>query len=77
MKVSKKQQAAWDKKNTDRMNGHVANNLEREGWVKDKKTGEWYDPKDRTPKEQISDAMTKEIQELRAQQVQDRKTGGG
>lgn len=30
---------------------------------------------DRTPKEQISDAMTKEIQELRAQQVQDRKTG--
>lgn len=30
---------------------------------------------DRTPKEQISDAMTKEIQELRARQVQDRKTG--
>ena len=30
---------------------------------------------DLTPKEQISDAMTKEIQELRAQQVQDRKTG--
>ena len=29
----------------------------------------------RTPKEQISDAMTKEIQEARAQQVQDRKTG--
>jgi hypothetical protein len=25
--------------------GHVANNLEREGWVKDKKTGEYYDPK--------------------------------
>jgi hypothetical protein len=23
----------------------VANNLEREGWVKDKKTGEYYDPK--------------------------------
>lgn len=73
MKVSKKQQAAWDKKNTDRMDGHAANNLEREGWVKDKKTGEWYDPKehkmiDRTPKEQISYAMTKEIQELRARQ---------
>ena len=45
MKVGKKQQAAWDKKNTDRMDGHVANNLEREGRVKDKKTGEWYDPK--------------------------------
>jgi hypothetical protein len=30
---------------------------------------------DRTLKEQISDAMTKEIQEARAQQVQDRKTG--
>lgn len=85
MKVSKKQQAAWDKKNTDRMDGHVANNLEREGWVKDKKTGEWYDPKakfdelmkqpeDRTPKEQISDKMTKEIQTLRAQQVYTRST---
>jgi hypothetical protein len=45
MKVSKQQQATWDKKNQDRMNGHVANNLEREGWVKDKKTGEYYDPK--------------------------------
>ena len=30
---------------------------------------------DRTPKEQISDQMTKEIREARAQQVQDRKTG--
>ena len=30
---------------------------------------------DRTPKEQISDQMTREIQEARAQQVQDRKTG--
>ena len=46
MKVSKKQQAAWDKKNTDRMDGHVANNLEREGWVKDKKTGEYYKPQE-------------------------------
>ena len=45
MKVNKQQQAKWDKKNQDRMNGHVANNLEREGWVKDKKTGEYYDPK--------------------------------
>jgi hypothetical protein len=46
MKVSKNQQAAWDKKNTDRMDGHVANNLEREGWVKDKKTGEFYNPQE-------------------------------
>jgi hypothetical protein len=45
MKVNKQQQAKWDKKNQDRMNGHVANNLEREGWVKDRKTGEYYDPK--------------------------------
>jgi hypothetical protein len=30
---------------------------------------------DRTPKEQISDKMTQEIQAARAQQVQDRKTG--
>jgi hypothetical protein len=30
---------------------------------------------DRTPKEQISDQMTQEIQAARAQQVQDRKTG--
>jgi hypothetical protein len=45
MKVSKKQQAKWDKQNMDISNGHSANNLEREGWVKDRKTGEWYDPK--------------------------------
>jgi hypothetical protein len=25
----------------------VANNLDREGWVKDRKTGEWYNPKQR------------------------------
>ncbi len=30
---------------------------------------------DRTPKEQISDQMTQEIQAARARQVQDRKTG--
>ena len=45
MKVGTKQEPTWDKKNTDRMDGHVANYLEREGWVKDMKTGEWYDPK--------------------------------
>ena len=46
MKVSKKQQAAWDKKNTDRMDGHVANNLEAEGLVRDRKTGEYYKPQE-------------------------------
>ena len=30
---------------------------------------------DRTPKEQISDRMTQEIQAARAQQVQDRRSG--
>jgi hypothetical protein len=47
MKVGKKQQAKWDKRNMDQSNGHSANNLEREGWVKDRKTGEWYNPKER------------------------------
>lgn len=45
MKWSKKQQAKWDKKRMDLSNGHSANNLEQAGWVKDRKTGEWYDPK--------------------------------
>lgn len=30
MKWSKKQQAKWDKKNMDKMDGHCANNLETE-----------------------------------------------
>jgi hypothetical protein len=46
MKVSKKQQAAWDKKNMDRSNGHSANNLEAEGYVRDRKTGEYYKPQE-------------------------------
>jgi hypothetical protein len=46
MKVSKKQQAAWDKKNMDRSNGHSANNLEAEGYVRDRKTGEYYNPQE-------------------------------
>jgi hypothetical protein len=46
MKVSKKQQAAWDKKNMDRSNGHSANNLEAEGYVQDRKTGEYYKPQE-------------------------------
>ena len=47
MKWSKKQQAKWDKRNMDLSNGHAANNLEQAGWVKDRKTGEWYDPQER------------------------------
>jgi len=46
MKVSKKQQAAWDKKNMDRSNGHSANNLEAEGYVRDRKTGLYYNPQE-------------------------------
>ena len=47
MKVSKKQQAKWDKRNMDLSNGHSANNLEQAGWVKDRKTGEFYNPQER------------------------------
>jgi hypothetical protein len=45
MKWSKKDEAKWAKKRKDVSDGHSANNLEREGWVKDRKTGEYYDPK--------------------------------
>ena len=45
MKVSKKQIAKWQQQEQARSQGHVANNLEQEGWVKDRRTGEWYDPK--------------------------------
>lgn len=47
MKWSKKQQAKWDRRNQVISDGHVANNLEAEGWVKDRRTGEWYNPKER------------------------------
>ena len=45
MKVSKKEIAKAQEKERRTSDGHVANNLEREGWVKDRKTGEHYDPK--------------------------------
>jgi hypothetical protein len=45
MKVSKKEIAKAQEKERRTRDGHYANNLEREGWVKDKKTGEYYDPK--------------------------------
>ena len=45
MKLSKKTIAKFQQQEAKKSAGHVANNLEREGWVKDRKTGEWYDPK--------------------------------
>ena len=47
MKVSKKQIAKWQEQERKRSDGHVANNLEQAGWVRDRKTGEWYDPQER------------------------------
>jgi hypothetical protein len=47
MKVSKKQIAKWQQQEQKQSAGHVANNLEQEGWVKCRKTGEWYNPKQR------------------------------
>jgi ribosomal protein S8 len=47
MKVGKKQMAKWMQQEQARSNGRVANNLEQEGFVKDRKTGEWYNPKER------------------------------
>jgi hypothetical protein len=47
MKVSKKEIAKFQEKEQRTRAGHAANNLEREGWVKDKKTGEFYNPQER------------------------------
>ena len=47
MKISKKQIQKWQQQEQRRSEGHVANNLEQAGWVKDRKTGEWYDPQER------------------------------
>ena len=44
-KLSKKEIAKFQAKDMKKHDGHAANNLEQAGWVKDKKTGEWYDPK--------------------------------
>jgi hypothetical protein len=46
MKVSKKEIAKAMKKEQARSNGHVANNLEAEGYVRDRKTGEYYKPQE-------------------------------
>jgi hypothetical protein len=45
MKVSKKQIAKWRDQEAKKSAGHVANNLEAEGLVRDRKTGEYYDPR--------------------------------
>jgi len=45
MKPSKKEIHKFQQKEQRTRDGHVANNLEKEGWVKDRKTGLYYDPK--------------------------------
>lgn len=45
MKLSKKEIAKARAKDMKKHDGHAANNLELVGLVKDRKTGEWYDPK--------------------------------
>ncbi len=44
MRISKKQIAKFQEKQARRDAGHIANNLEMAGMVKDRKTGEWYKP---------------------------------
>jgi hypothetical protein len=46
MKLSKKEIAKFQEKDKKKHDGHAANNLEREGWVKDRKTGEYYNPQE-------------------------------
>jgi hypothetical protein len=46
MKWSKKQEAKWAKKREAQSAGHYANNLEAEGYVRDRKTGEYYKPQE-------------------------------
>lgn len=47
MKLSKKAIAKFQQKEMRVRDGHAANNLEQAGWVRDRKTGEWYDPEER------------------------------
>lgn len=46
MKVSKKEIAKFQQKEARVRDGHVANNLEAEGYVRDRKTGEYYKPQE-------------------------------
>jgi hypothetical protein len=46
MKVSKKQIAKWQDQEAKKSAGRVANNLETEGYVRDRKTGEYYKPQE-------------------------------
>ena len=45
MKVSNKQ--IGEQQEQKHSQEHLDNNLEQEGWVKDRRTGEWYSPKER------------------------------
>jgi hypothetical protein len=47
MKVSKKQIQKWQQQDMNKHDGHAVNNLEQAGYVKCRKTGEYYDPKAR------------------------------
>ena len=46
MKLSKKDIAKFQQKEMRTRDGHVANNLEAEGYVRDRKTGEYYKPQE-------------------------------
>jgi hypothetical protein len=45
-KLSKKEIAKFQQKDMNKHNGHSANNLEAEGYVRDRKTGEYYKPQE-------------------------------
>ncbi len=45
MKLSKKDIQKARARDMKKHDGHAVNNLEKEGWVQDRKTGEYYDPK--------------------------------
>jgi hypothetical protein len=46
MKLSKKAIAKFQAKEMRKRDGHVANNLEADGYVRDRKTGEYYKPQE-------------------------------
>ncbi len=47
MKISKKAIAKFQEQERRRDQGHIANNRETAGMVKDRRTGEWYNPQER------------------------------
>lgn len=66
MKISKKQIAKWQQQEQARSAGRVANNLEAEGYVRDRKTGEYYKPQkafDRTMNKPETQAVLKRLKD--------------